>query len=119
MADVNPSDIAIYVAASANLLLIWRIFNGAPKWVEQWIAWRRAKTEERAADWKRLREEIERLSESEKQCRRDYLELHQQHMEVIQRVNALEGYLAGQGRASQEAAGVIALERRDTDDADG
>lgn len=72
---------------------------------------RRDGAAEKAADWTRLRDEVNRLSEAEKQCRRDYAELHRQHMDVIERLTSLEGYMAGQGKASQEAAGVIALER--------
>ena len=78
---------------------------------QQWIAYRRARAEERAADWIRLREEISRLSEAEERCRQDYRELHNQHMDVIERLRALEGYMAGQGRAAQEAAGIVAIER--------
>lgn len=104
MVDVKPADIAIYVAASANLLLVWRMFSGAPKWFEQWLAYRRAKAEEKAADWTRLRDHCNFLMDAEERCR---TELN----DVKSRLATLEGYMAGQGKASQEAAGVIALER--------
>lgn len=106
---------AAWAGIALLFLLIVRMWNGAPAMFETWIRWRQSKAAEKAADWNRLRDEINRLSESEKQCREDFRELHGQHMDVIERLKALEGYMAGQGRASQEAAGVVALERLNKD----
>lgn len=99
-------------------LVAVRIWSGLPNFMDRWLALKAARAAEKAADWSRMRDllsdqggEITRLSEAEKQCRHDYSELHRQHMEVIERINALEGYMAGQGRASQEAAGIVAMER--------
>lgn len=109
---------AAWAAVALMFLLIVRMWNGAPAMLETWILWRQSKAAEKASDWHRLRDEIRRLSEAEERCRRDYAELHRKHMELHQeyadlgrRVAELEGYHIGQGRASQEAAGVVALER--------
>lgn len=85
-------------------LLVLRMWNGAPAMFEQWIAYKRAKAEEKAADWSRLREHCSFLMEAEERCR---VELN----EVKSRLASLEGYMAGQGKASQEAAGIVAIER--------
>lgn len=102
---------AAWAVVALLFLFAVRMWNGAPAMLQQWIAWRQAKAAEKAADWNRLRDEISRLSEAEKRCREDYAELHRQHMDVIERLKTLEGYHMGQGRASQEAAGVVALDR--------
>lgn len=131
---------AAWAAVALLALFILRMWNGAPAVFAQWVAWRhsvaeakaaerRQAAEEKAADWTRLREEIARLSESEKQCRRDYDALHKQlieteqkfikveqtHAEQVSELRAeiaeLRGYLVGQGKAAQEAAGIVAMER--------
>ncbi len=81
---------AAWTIVALFTLLMARAWNGAPAMLEQWIAYRRAKAEEKAADWNRLRDEIARLSEAEKQCRSDYKDLHSQHMDVVERLKALE-----------------------------
>lgn len=85
-------------------LLVLRMWNGAPAMFEQWIAYKRAKAEEKAADWQRLRDHCAFLMLAEENCRSEL-------NDVKGRLANLEGYMAGQGRAHQEAAGVIALER--------
>lgn len=85
-------------------LLVLRMWNGAPAMFAQWIAYRRAKAEEKAADWSRLRDHCTFLIEAEERCR---VELN----EVKGRLASLEGWMAGQGQARQEAAGVVALDR--------
>lgn len=102
---------AAWTGTAILALVAMRVWSGLPQLLDKWLAWRTAKAEERSADWRRLREEIIRLSEAEKRCREDYAALHAKHMEVIERLTALEAYHLGQGRASQEAAGIIALER--------
>lgn len=75
---------------------------------------------ERAGDWTRLRDEISRLSEAEKQCRKDYADLHRQFMglsvEVANlrgEVAAREGYQIGRGDAAQEVTILESTKRMD------
>lgn len=95
---------AAFIAVALFALLVLRMWNGAPAMFEQWIAYKRARAEEKASDWSRLRDHCSFLMEAEERCR---VELN----EVKSRLATLEGYMAGQGKASQEAAGVVALER--------
>lgn len=142
---------AAWTAVILMFLFVVRMWNGAPAVFAQWVAWRksvaeakaaerRQSAEEKAADWTRLREEIARLSEAEKQCRRDYDALHKQMVDAeVKRIEAerqhahqvselraeiaeLRGFMTGQGKAAQEAAGIVAIERsrrkRETDQPD-
>ena len=99
-------------------LFVWRMWHSGPAVGETWILWQQTKAAQKVSDWSRLRDEIRRLSEAEVRCRKDYDDLHRKHMELHQeyadlgrRVAELEGYNVGQGRASQEAAGIVAIER--------
>lgn len=102
---------AAWTATAIFAVFVIRLWNGGPAMFGQWIEYRKSIHAEKSSDWTRLREEIDRLSKSEKQCREDFAALHSQHMDLSRRIAELEGYQIGQGRASQEAAGVIALER--------
>lgn len=102
---------AAWSAVGLLFLFVIRLWNGSPAMFAQWIAYRRARAEEKAADWLRLREEIGRLAEAEERCRKDFRALHAEHMRVLERIASLEGYMAGQGQARNEAAGVVAMER--------
>jgi hypothetical protein len=85
-------------------LLVWRMWNGAPQWLDRWLEWQKIKNAKKAADWDRLRDEIIRLSEGEQRCR-------QELADVTRRLAILEGYEIGRGRADQEAARIVAVER--------
>lgn len=111
---------AAWTAVTLLLLFVWRMWNGAPAMFAQWIDYRRAKAEERSADWNRFREEIKYLRDAERQCRSDYDELYRRsHLrdeeiaELRKELGELRGYMAGQGRAAQEAAGIVAIERQE------
>lgn len=113
---------AAWIAVALLFLFIVRMWNGAPAMLETWILWQQSKSAEKVSDWSRLREEIRRLSDSERECRERFDSLHRRfiereeahHREIAElrsEVGELRGYLTGQGKASQEAAGVVALER--------
>lgn len=102
---------AAWVVVALVFLLVVRMWNGAPALFEQWIIYKQTKAAEKVSDWNRLREEITRLSESEQQCRRDFQQLHRDYLGLRNELADLRGYLAGTGRASQEAAGIVAIER--------
>lgn len=112
--DTNTNVAILFIIC----LFVWRMWNSGPAIGETWILWQQTKAAEKVSDWTRLRDEIRRLSEAEQQCRSDYAFLHTQHMELHKqyselhsRITHLEAYYAGQGRASQEAAGIVAIER--------
>lgn len=102
---------AAWTFVALIFLFIWRMWNGAPAMFAQWIAYRTHKASEKAAHWNRLQVEIARLSEAERKCRADFDELHDGFVKVKAEIAELRGYQAGYGRASQEAAGVVAIER--------
>lgn len=107
---------AAWIVVALIFLLVVRMWNGAPALLEQWILYKQTKAAEKLSDWNRLRDEIKRLSDSEQQCRRDFQQLHRDYLDLRNELADLRGYLAGQGRASQEAAGIVAIERLGRDD---
>ena len=102
--EIFSLESAAWIAVALLFLFVVRMWNGAPAMFEQWIAYKRAKAEEKSSDWSRLRDHCAFLMKAEETCRSEL-------NEVKGRLATLEGYMAGQGKASQEAAGVIALER--------
>jgi Tfp pilus assembly protein PilN len=102
---------AAWTATGFIGLLVIRMWSGAPAVFAQWVAYRRAKAEERSADWTRLRDEnarldgrCQRLEIAEEKCRDELAD-------VKQRLSALEGYELGKGKARQDAANIVAIER--------
>lgn len=92
-------------------LLTLRMWNGAPAMFGKWIEWRVAKAAEKAADWTRLRGEIDRygtrieyLEQREEECQRKLAEAEG-------RIAKLEGYEQGRGEARQETAVLRSAER--------
>lgn len=109
--DIFSIEGAAWTGLAIFSLFVVRMWNGAPAMFEQWIAWRRARAENKAAEWGRLLNENKRIDErcirlevAEERCREELAD-------VKGRLSSLEGYMAGQGRASQEAAGIVAIER--------
>lgn len=102
--EIFSLESAAWIAVALLFLFVVRMWNGAPAMFEQWIAYKRAKAEEKSADWSRLRDHCSFLMQAEENCRSEL-------NDVKGRLATLEGYMAGQGRASQEAAGIVAIER--------
>lgn len=113
---------AAWTITALVMLFVWRMWNGAPAMFAQWIAYRRAVAEEKAAHWNRLQDEIARLSAAERKCREDFDGLHKNFLQrghehaseladLKAQIAEMRGYFAGYGKASQEAAGIVALER--------
>lgn len=102
--DLFSVESASWASFAVLCLLVARVWNGSPAMFAQWLAYKRAKAEEKAAAYNQLRDHCNFLMDAEERCR---TELN----EVKSRLAALEGYMAGQGKASQEAAGIVAIER--------
>lgn len=122
---------AAWTITAVIMLFVWRMWNGAPAMFAQWIAYKRARAEEKSAHWNRLQSEIGRLSDAERRCRDDYNQLHQSFIDrgnshaaeiadLKTQIAEMRGYFAGYGKASQEAAGIVAIERlKSATDKDG
>jgi hypothetical protein len=54
------------IQTAAVILFVIRMWSGAPAMLAQWIAYRRAKAEEKAADWERIRHERDVATEAAK-----------------------------------------------------
>ena len=57
LGDIFSIESAAIVASAAWVLLVVRIWSGAPAMFSQWIEHRRARDAAKAADWDRIREE--------------------------------------------------------------
>lgn len=112
LAQIFSLQSAAWSLVAIIFLLVVRLWNGSPAMFAQWIEYRKTKEAAKAADWTRLRAEIERLDgrcirleDAEAKCRDDLAS-------AKERIATLEGYQIGRGRAAQDAAGIVALERQ-------
>lgn len=92
------------VQTAALILLVVRVWNGSPAMFAQWLAYRRAKAEEKHADFNRLREEITRLDASAKESRQAEARCNDELLDVKKRLAVVEGYQIGRGQAAQDVA---------------
>jgi hypothetical protein len=93
---------------AVGLFRLWPII---PAIMAQWIARRQTIAAEKAADWDRLRDEVERYSERLSGVETREQECQRQLTDAMRRIAELEGYMMGQGKARQDAAAIVASER--------
>lgn len=130
LASIFSLTTGVWTIAGILALTTWRIWNGLPAVMAQWVAWRQAKmadklareqaaAEAKAADWSRLRGEVDRLlgrvDTLEEKC--DKLEgevdaCRQREAEWMRRAIEAEAALMGRGRADQEAQLIVSAERQ-------
>ena len=109
---------AAWTSTAILFLLAVRMWNGAPAMLEQWIAYRKAKAEERAAAHSRILEELDRVYEALKVEREENVAkgdkiafLEADKAKLMQEISALKGYSDGIGRARNEAQRIVSEER--------
>lgn len=101
----------VWTIAAVLALFVVRIWNSVPALMGRWIEWRQAKAAEKAADWTRLRDEIDRLWDECASLRKAVKECEEREGEWMHRAIAAEAALIGGGKARQEAARIVATER--------
>lgn len=72
---------------------------------------RRAENDERSGDWSRLRAEIDRLDGRCDHLQQEVDKCHAEKAEWMQRAIAAEAVHLGLGKAHQDAAEIVAVER--------
>ena len=109
---------AAWTSTAILFLLAVRIWNGAPAMFEQWIAYRKAKAEEKAAAHSRILEELDRVYEALKlereenvACRDKAAFLEMDKVKLMQENATLKGILQGYGEARNLQAMDEALKR--------
>lgn len=112
MDELLTADTAAWTATVFFGLLVVRLWSSIPQLLDKWLAFRTAKAAEKAADWTRIRDEVIRLSEAEERCRRELAD-------VTRRLAEIEGYELGRGKARQDAANIVALDRLQNDTKEG
>jgi septal ring factor EnvC (AmiA/AmiB activator) len=115
MAWITSAAPPMYALALGCAVLAVRFY---PHWKQKWTEARTAEDAIVGNQWKRFQDEIDRLvnriTDIEKKC--DRLEASEERCksdlaDAKRRIAELEGYDEGQGRARQEAAGIVARER--------
>lgn len=66
---------------------------------------------EKAGDWKRLRDERDYWHAKALECQKEASDNFAEKIEYMHRAIAAEAHLEGRGRARQEAATIVAIER--------
>jgi hypothetical protein len=101
---------------------LWRGYSGLPAVMAQWIARRQAIAAEKDAEWKRLRDEVERYSQQRDEADQRFTQFRDEQLlenaecrrqlhEALGRLAQVEGFMMGQGKARQDAAAIVAVER--------
>jgi hypothetical protein len=116
VADIFSVQVAAWTTTTAVCLFIFRLWNVSPAMFAQWIAYRRSRAEEKAADWKRRGDEIKRLDDrckalevAETRCREDLAD-------AKERIAILEGYQIGRGTMRQEVTVLEVSQRVNEED---
>lgn len=130
LARLFSLEAGVWSIAAILMLGVWRMWNGLPAVMAQWVAWRQTKltaqlarekaiNEAKDQDWARLRDEVGRLvgrvQSLEGKC--DTLEsevdaCRQREGEWMRRAIEAEAALMGRGRADQEAQRIVSAERQ-------
>lgn len=114
LAELFSVEAGVFSIATILGLMAWRIWNGLPNVMAQWIEWRKAKAAEKSKDWTRLRDEIDRLWAECRELRKSVQECEEREGEWMRRAIQAEAMAMGQGEARQAAAVAVAEMRVDT-----
>lgn len=93
------------------VLVAWRGWQHVPAIVSAWTQRRQAILAERMADWDRRGDEIERLIKRVDQLEHNEQDCQEKLRTALGRLAQVEGFMMGQGKARQDAAGIVAAER--------
>lgn len=95
---------AVWTSTAILFLFVLRMWNGSPAMFAQWIAYRRAKAEERSADWDRIRAERDAAGEERDMVRDRWAACEAERIEWMGRAVRAEAALQGYGEARQRLA---------------
>lgn len=86
------------------LLVFFLLIYRGPLYLERRNEERRDRAAIDDALYKRMDERVQYLEHREAECQ-------EKLMDAVRRIAELEGYMIGAGKANQEAAGIVAIER--------
>ena len=101
---------------------LWRGWAGLPAVMAQWVAMRQAQAAEKraveaakeaakAADWSRIRDEVDRLAGRVRLLEEQVAECERDRLHWMDRAIKAEAVLMGQGETRQQAQRIVAVER--------
>lgn len=114
MSDISLAGIGAAIGAAVAGLFAWlvqRSKGGTDVEVAVLAEWQKLNGAQ-SDEIQRLDERCQRLEAAEERCRADL-------SDALKRLSALEGYEHGQGKARQEAAQIVAIERLESRGKDG
>jgi hypothetical protein len=112
LAELFSVETGVFSIAAILGLVTWRLWNGLPNVMAQWIEWRKLKAAAKADDWSRLRDEITRLDGRIDTLQRELDLCHEERDEWRSRAIAAEAVTLGRGAALQEAQRIVSTERQ-------
>lgn len=86
------------------LLIFFVLVYRGPLYLERRNERQRDRAAIEGGQYERMDARLQRLEVREEECQRRLTE-------ALHRIGELEGYMAGSGKANQEAAGIVAIER--------
>lgn len=110
LAQIFSTAGAAWTATTILALVALRMWSGLPQLLDKWLAYRTARAAEKAADWTRLRDEIERLQAWCSELQKEVDECRRREGEWMARAIAAEAAHLGFGEAHQEAQRILSAE---------
>lgn len=89
-----------------------RSWKGAPPLILAFVEWRKTTLAAREADWRRLRDEVQRQGDELREIRINEKDCQHKLINALGRIATLEGYNDGRGEAHQEAQRIVSAERQ-------
>lgn len=80
------------------------VYRHSPDMLRAFAEWAKARAVIKGDRLDRAHSRLDRLEDREEECQR-------QLADALRRLAEVEGYMMGQGKARQDAAGIVALER--------
>jgi hypothetical protein len=93
------------------MVIAWRGYSGFPAFLAALVARRQAIWAQKDAEWKRIVGEVQRYSERLQVVEKHDEDCQRQLTDALRRLAELEGFMMGQGKARQDAAAIVAIER--------
>jgi hypothetical protein len=94
----------VWAAAALIALGVFRLWHALPAIMERLNERKRDRASIEGAQYDRMDARVQRLEKQEEECREDL-------NDARGRIAELEGYMIGQGKARQDAAAIVAVER--------
>lgn len=111
LVELFSLEAGVWSIAGIMFVSVWRMWNSLPHVMGRYIEWKKAKAEEKGADWKRLRGEVNELWDECRSLREGLHACEAREVDWMHRAIAAEAKLLGRGEAMQDAQRIVSIER--------